>query len=230
MALFHNPKNPDGLVFAVDADNIKSYPGSGSTWYNIGGQANSGSMSNSPPLTTVDGVPCINFNGSNQKVTWSTNSTLNFGTGNFSVEVAYHVAYHTTYHHFWTFGNQQHFAFKANRPNSGNQRLYIYAGSNGPSSYSVITNTNLTLDEWGTAVMTRNGDTASIYINGEFKGSISGWVNANVDGSSNAPSTGNGWGSEYTKGNIKMIKVYNKALSAEEVSENNRRWRQRYGI
>lgn len=230
MATFTGPNRvSEGLVFAISADNNKSYPQSGTTWYDIGGGNNNGNMLNSPSLDTTD-VPSIRFNGSDQKVNFSTAPYFNFGTGNFSIELAYNVEYHTTYHHFWTFGNQQHFAFKVNRPNSGDTRLYIYAGNNNPTSYNDITNANVTLDTWETAVMTRNGDIASIYMNGELKGSISGWANANIDGSSNAPNTGNGWGSEYTKGRINMIKVYNKSLSPEEVRENDRLWRLRYGL
>ena len=54
MALAHSPKIiTDGLVLAFDAGNTKSYPGSGTTWTDLSGNGNTG---------TLNGV---GFNGSN---------------------------------------------------------------------------------------------------------------------------------------------------------------------
>ena len=36
----------DGLVLSLDAANTKSYPGSGTTWYDLSGNANHGRISN----------------------------------------------------------------------------------------------------------------------------------------------------------------------------------------
>ena len=48
MALAHSPKIvTDGLVLCLDAGNPKSYPGSGTTWYDLSGNGNNGTNSNS---------------------------------------------------------------------------------------------------------------------------------------------------------------------------------------
>jgi hypothetical protein len=47
MALSHSPKIiTDGLVLCLDAGNPKSYPGSGTTWTDLSGNGNNGSLEN----------------------------------------------------------------------------------------------------------------------------------------------------------------------------------------
>lgn len=55
----------DGLVLCLDAANSKSYPGSGTTWRDLSGNNNSGSLVNGPTFSSVNnGI--LTFNGSNQ--------------------------------------------------------------------------------------------------------------------------------------------------------------------
>ena len=54
----------DDLVLALDATNVQSYPGSGSTWYNLAGTQNT-TLYNSPTHSTSNGG-YLQFNGSTQ--------------------------------------------------------------------------------------------------------------------------------------------------------------------
>ena len=52
MALAHSPKIiTDGLVLCLDAGNPKSYPGSGSTWYDVSGNGRNFSWYTTPSFT-----------------------------------------------------------------------------------------------------------------------------------------------------------------------------------
>jgi hypothetical protein len=45
MAISYNPRIvTDGLVLALDAGNPKSYPGSGTTWTDLSGNGNNGTL------------------------------------------------------------------------------------------------------------------------------------------------------------------------------------------
>lgn len=90
MGLYHSPRIvTDGLVFHADANNIKSYPGSGNTIYDLSSQNNNGTATT---ITTVESAPgtVIDYNSSTaitatfspfiNKYTWSVSYMMR-GTG-----------------------------------------------------------------------------------------------------------------------------------------------------
>ena len=82
MATISGPSNPaEGLVFEVDAGNIKSYPGSGSQWFDLANRIVLNNSGTQTPFTTKDGVPCFQFNGSGY---WQSSNSdgQKFWTGN----------------------------------------------------------------------------------------------------------------------------------------------------
>jgi len=67
MAFSYSPKIvTDGLVFAVDAANKKSYPGSGTTWTDLAG-SNDGTLTNGPTFDSGNGGSIV-FDGSNDYI------------------------------------------------------------------------------------------------------------------------------------------------------------------
>ena len=68
-----------GLVLALDAANKVSYPGTGTTWYDLSGNGNTGTITNGPTFSNVN-LGTIVFDGTNDYV--SIPSTSNFNNGN----------------------------------------------------------------------------------------------------------------------------------------------------
>ena len=67
MAFSYSPKIvTDGLVFAVDAANKKSYPGSGTTWTDLAG-SNDGTLTNGPTFDSGNGGSIV-FDGSDDYI------------------------------------------------------------------------------------------------------------------------------------------------------------------
>jgi hypothetical protein len=63
MGLSHSPSIvTDGLVLALDAANIKSYPGSGTAWTDLSGFGNTGTLVNGPTYSSANGGSIV-FNG-----------------------------------------------------------------------------------------------------------------------------------------------------------------------
>jgi len=59
----------DGLTCNLDATLISSYPNSGTTWYDLSGNANNGSLAiGSPTYTTFEGKRTIRFSNQNKNV------------------------------------------------------------------------------------------------------------------------------------------------------------------
>jgi hypothetical protein len=61
----------DGLVLALDAANTKSYPGSGTTWSDLSGNGNNGTLVNGPTFNAGDKGSIV-FDGSNDFIQTST--------------------------------------------------------------------------------------------------------------------------------------------------------------
>jgi hypothetical protein len=73
----------DGLVMYLDAANTKSYPGSGTTWNDLSGNSNNGTLINGPTFNPNGG---IDFDGTDDYINFGNPTELNF-TGNMSHEV-----------------------------------------------------------------------------------------------------------------------------------------------
>jgi hypothetical protein len=68
MGIAYNPRTiTDGLVLCLDAANSKSYPGSGTTWTDLSGLGNTGTLTNGPTYSSANGGSLV-FDGVNDYV------------------------------------------------------------------------------------------------------------------------------------------------------------------
>ena len=80
MAISYNPRIvTDGLVLALDAGNPKSYPGSGTTWTDLSGNGNNGTLTNGPTYSSANGGSIV-FDGVDDYAE-ITDSSNNFDLG-----------------------------------------------------------------------------------------------------------------------------------------------------
>ena len=75
----------NGLVLALDAADKNSYPGTGTNWYDLISNANTGTLTNGPTFSNLNGG-CIVFDGTDDYVNIPYNVNLNPAT-NVSVSV-----------------------------------------------------------------------------------------------------------------------------------------------
>ena len=61
----------NGLVLALDAADRNSYPGSGTTWTDVSGNGNNGTLTNGPTFNSANGG-CIVFDGVDDYATFSS--------------------------------------------------------------------------------------------------------------------------------------------------------------
>ena len=66
----------NGLTLFLDASNIRSYPGSGTTWSDLSGNGNTGTLTNGPTFSAGN-LGSIVFDGTNDYVNISNTSILN---------------------------------------------------------------------------------------------------------------------------------------------------------
>ena len=87
--------------------------------------------------------------------------------------------------------------------------------SDGITAAQVTVN-DINNDVWYHIVMTSNGSNLKIYKNGEFKNSVDYSFTAQSGGTTYI---GEKWGTYYFNGAIDEVRIYNRALSADEIMQ-----------
>ena len=196
----------DGLVFYVDAGHSKSYPGSGTTWSDLVG-GNDGTLTNGPTYDSGNGGSIV-FDGTNEHVVLNNTITLN----DFTATAVYNVnSLNTSWAMF--FGSNDSDNFIAIGNGGSILRVQDVGSTNSDLSYSS------TLNELTFLQVVQSGNTNTWYINGQ-----------NVGTSTNSSYGGmeithmvyyqNGSSLGVWSGNYYMASIYNRALSAAEITQN----------
>jgi hypothetical protein len=220
MSVFAGPEiNESGLVLYLDAGNTKSYPGSGTTWTDLSGRGNAGTLTNGPTYSTANGGSIV-FDGSNDYVSGSI-PTLN----DWSMTLWYRSTDITSNPVFYPFSGTtgaNGLGFGGTFDATTNNRWYFFDGTNALSS----ANTAITTNVWYYLVVTKSSTTYNLYTNGSLSLNTTG-----VDVSLTQYNLGRrGDAQWYVNGQIAQASIYNRALTATEVSQNFNALRGRYGI
>ena len=201
-----------GLVLHLDAGNVLSYSGSGSTWTDLSGSGNNGTLVNSPTYSSDNGGEFI-FNGTNQYI---NTSGPNLSSSNHTIMGA--ARYNTTHvgqeriitsgSNNWLMG---HYAGKTKNYFAGG---FINADTDtGDTNYRIYTVTGNIA-----------GDIYQLFVN-----------NVSI-ASNNAGSYGpNGfvlgkYGSSYSNARMGVLLAYNRILTADEITKNYNILKGRYGL
>lgn len=226
MALTHSPKFvTNGLVFYFDAKNIKSYPGTGTACFDLMRNSATGEAVNSPTYTAAG-----YFSFVTDDYIRFTNSTA-LDNQNFSIEVW--VRTNTT--------NQNGFWFEKGTVNTqysifqGGTSIWcrINAGAGAVDTVVVTTANYMNTTSWYQVVFTFTSGSQVCYINTAVAGTgtTTGTVATNAGGMSIGAYGGySGTHSYYYNGDLAIAAVYNRVLSAAEVTQNFNAIRGRFGL
>jgi hypothetical protein len=232
---FHRGPNivRDGLVFALDAGAVRSYPGSGTTVYDLIG-SNNGTFTNGVVFqTNVGGV--WEFDGTNDYINFPANAE------NIISEVTCEAWFKPT----GTPLNGYHVLFQKNGGYSGGAIYGLRANPGGdflgmigwgPNSGELLSITGrpsgydpLTIGQWYHVVCTYDSNYhLKLYVDGIYVG-----VNTNgtapLYNNSDVIRIGTG-DSRYTNGQIADCKIYNRPLTLEEIQQNYNAHKSRFGL
>lgn len=87
MATRYTPKIvTDGLVLCLDAGNSKSYPGTGTAWYDLSRNGNNGTLTNGPTFSNTNGG-IMSFDGVDDYMQANVGTTALNGDPTFSVDM-----------------------------------------------------------------------------------------------------------------------------------------------
>jgi len=233
MATLYSPRIiTDGLVLCLDAANVKSYPGSGTTWTNLSGNSYNGTLTNGPTFSSANNGSIV-FNGTNNYVDCGN---LGSGFSNFTVEIWFKSTNVANYRNpidcNWLQENASYSNLgpRLEQNNSGNLTWVVGSGSNVYSNLTVV-NSGLNSTPYHCAVIVKSSSTNfNSYYNGNYITNISF---SNWGGSMSSVNIGRGFstsGERWFSGNISVVKIYNIALTASQILQNYNALRGRYGL
>ena len=219
------PVIDSSVVLWADPAQTASYPGTGTTWYDLSSSQNTGTLTSAATFDTITGGGSFNFAGTN----YSTLSANLVPSGSRSITIAFKPT-----------DNVNRSGVISTRDGAGGwfvcinrngQQLFTYSlnnvATNNDLSANVISQTNV----WYIATITHDAvaNIGNIYMNGTLVASatmgqilpvttLNSYVGREINSGQNFP----GW--------IGDVIVYNRALSATEVLKNHNALAPRYGL
>ena len=215
-----------GLALYLDASNPTSYPGSGTTWYDLSGNGNHAAAQGAPTYTTTNGGG-FTFNGASDWFDTAPNLRESYvGTG-LSVSVwARATGFAAIVHNFVERGNWS---------NSDGYGLYCHSFNRimGPRYFNAAGTTSLTTSTnyFVTFTIDPSGN-AKVFLNGMQEGSTATGV-AVPSSSGVSPLIARGYDSGYYFpwfGDIYEVHIYGRGLSDAEVLSNFNSTKTRFGL
>jgi hypothetical protein len=223
MGIAYNPRIvTDGLVLCLDAGNVKSYPGSGTTWTDLSGNEITGTLTNGPTYSSANGGSIV-FDGTNDIVTFPLNITIPTPAG-ITVEVWFRTTSSTKYQDIFDMSDAFGVWITTNYSSTGK----ITASFN---TVTGVMSADYSANTWYQVVISGSGTSNTLYLNGVSVATASQTVATSVN--FNTARIGNVDGDrapEYLVGNVASLKFYNRALTATEIQQNFNALRGRYGI
>jgi hypothetical protein len=230
----------DGLVLNLDASNYLSYPRSGTTWTDLTGKGNNGTLTNGPTFSGGT-TPSIVFDGSDDYVNLGT-TLNNYQRVNLPYTMESFVYLNTSNNNEFIIGNtwdDSGFHIRkrgsSHPPANGIRFVLVQDGSNGRGKDSVPLTSG-----WYHIVGTYNGNGAStlsnysLYINSSTEGttdvsfgnptSITPTNDTNIGRSGDATNYG------HLNGAVSEVMIYNRVLTPQEVIQNFESQRVNFGI
>ena len=218
MSLNHSPKIiTDGLVLCLDAASRKSYPGSGTTWFDRSGNGNNGTLVGGVGYNSNNKGTMV-FDGADDNISFSTsNLIVNTVSLWLYIKTAQNGAiicsgsdvYGSSSWEWSIFIYESNIYFRGNAGNFGN--------INYPASNYV--------NKWVNFTLIRNLNSLSyLYENGIYKNQ------ASESSSTNTNQLRIGKAGAAANINLGNTLIYNRALSAQEILQNFNATKSRFGL
>jgi len=231
---FANTIVQQGLVLNLDAGNIYSYAGAGTTWYDVSGNSFNATLINSPTYSSDNGGVINWASASSQYATVPMSSTLRVAS--ITEEVWVYLS---------TTADQVFIGSQYGTSSNNSFALWVsggtfYFGVNTGGTFYNTSSSSASAGTWYHLVHTYNGTTQYLYINGVLATTYNSAASGNVtyDTSNTLLAIGadfNGTGYNtgptlFVNGKMPIVKIYNIALSAAQVLQNYNATKGRFGL
>jgi hypothetical protein len=232
MAFYHSPRIvTDGLVLYLDAANSRSYVSGSTTWTDLSGNSNTGTLTNGPTFTT-DGLGAIVFDGTDDSVVVNNSSTLQI-TNSITINLWVNVQVAASTNSGC--GVVTKGTFAGEPVNDYDYMMYItntstvfafYKKNSAGVAQNLAVSYNSAL-KWSFLTVTLNDTDARLYTNSQLASTST--FTSGIRSSNDNLLIGKGW-NDLLNGFISGVQIYNRALSADEVLQNYNATKTRFGL
>ena len=222
----------NGLVLCLDAANKFSYPGTGTTWTDLSGNSNNGTLTNGPTFSAGNQGSIV-FDGTNDYVTKT--SWISPPTNTFTIGCWVKFSDNVNDRYLLSFGRDiggstgglALFAYGFNA--ISDVLIFEFGSGIGRVSSGIVPSLNI----WYYLTVTADVTNVKFYLNGEVKNTSSqgsGAITSSPTLSIGSYVNGSGTpGTYFYAGNIAQVSIYNRSLSATEVLQNYNATKSRFG-
>ena len=221
----------DGLVLNLDAGFTPSYPTSGATCYDISTNTNNGTLTNGPTFSTNDGG-LFELDGADDEITFNNNTDSIFKPSTLTLSVWVYptnAAAVNQGHNIVSTNDVQKWRngygiFTYPYQSLGPQVNTFIGDGNNPTYIQVLISNNT----WYNFTTTYDGTYHKFYVNSVLEGTLTRTL---VYEPSNGFNIGRGLGyNSYYQGSLSNVKLYNKALTSQEILQNYNAQKGRFGL
>lgn len=210
----------DGMVLYLDSGEYSSFPGTGTSWYDLSGNNNHSTLINGCGYSYRN-AGSVTFDGTNDYVNVNNSANILSKAGYTKFVFFTNSSYSVGNNIISGDGGSAH-AFFMQTTNK------LYAGHNGSWS-TIASNTSLVLNTWYSAALTFDTTNGfKMYVNGALDNTNASTTT--YTGNDNCLIGAYIAGSNVFAGSIPVAMVYNRALSATEILQNHNALKQRYGL
>ncbi len=222
----------DGLKLYLDAQNVNSYSGTGTTWYDISGNSNHATFVNSP-VYYANPTANMTFNGTNAYMTIARSSSMS-PTAGITQEVWFKYDSALTNIHFT---GVQYGSSYGNSYGIWSETTNLIAGVNISGTLNYFSSSvSFIINTWYHCVHTYDGSIQKLYLNGNLLNSLatSGSIAYDVNntlvtiGSDFQGGGYNSGASWFLNGKLAQVRIYDRALSSDEINQNYNSTKKRY--
>ena len=215
----------NGIILNLDSGKSNSYSGVGNTIYDLSGFGNTGTLTNSPTFSGLNGGAIV-FDGVDDNIPFTISNFNNI----LSIEIWMKMKSFTAGHMPFGFYGYDVFAYQ------GALGFNTTIGDLYGLSSTQVTNLGL-LNQWKHYIFEMRSDVSytnnKIYVNGEIQtlSQISGTESAANRNFNSGNGRISGWlyDTDYNQSmDLSQFKIYNRALSAQEIRQNYNATKKRY--
>lgn len=238
MAIYKNSRPfgnivTDGLVLNLDATNINSYPGSGTTWTDTSFYRNNATLVNGPTFLQERGRGSVVFDGVDDYATLSTN----IGVSNlpaFSVSFWAKKSAASTTSTIYAEGTPASWpgnlfiVYFGTTEDSGKCRVWFgYPTVQSP----LIGTTNVTDGKWYYVTYNQtNNSNRKLYVNTVVEATNTTTISSTATNSYIGYNNNNGTLTQFNQGSLSYLACYNRGLSDSEIIQNYNALKSRFGL